>query len=303
MLEGKLRETLRAVGAAIVIPLVACAQGVELLREGEAQTDVGPDAQHSTTDGDAGDEDQGATVDTVEDPDKGAFDAQDASADHPDAGQAELPQDAAAHAEDVGPSPDTAASSSPDAASEAGLGDAGAPYSCPSCTLKVQWSTSTTSDTTPAIAGNLKLSNTGSVAIALSRVTLRYWLRDPAAETMVFECYYWDDGRGSGTNKCTRPADAGVNLYDSVNARVGSGANDLRFIELSFAQDAGQLSPGATAPGAMQVAFHLPSFTPMIQSDDPSFDDTLSTMSASMLFDAPKISAYVDGQLAWGSEP
>jgi hypothetical protein len=167
--------------------------------------------------------------------------------------------------------------------------------------LKVQWNTSTTAVSTQTIAGYLKLTNTGTSAIALSGVTVRYWLREPMAESMVVECYHWDDGKG--VNKCTRPSGATGNTYTNLTVRVGSGANDLRYIELGFPAAAGELVAGGSAPGAMQLAFHLPSYGALMQSDDPSFDATLSAAATSILFDAPKITGYLGGKLAWGTEP
>jgi hypothetical protein len=192
-----------------------------------------------------------------------------------------------------------------DAGSAEAAGDGGADaapaYQCPGCMLKVQWNTSTTASSSQSISGYLKLTNTGGAPIALSGVSVRYWLRDAQAETLVVECYYWDNGTGG--NKCQRANDAGANMYSDLSVRVGTGANSIYYVELSFPESAGELAPGGTAPGALQLAFHLPNYAPMDQGDDPSFDATLAATSTSMLFDAPKISAYVRGELAWGVEP
>lgn len=247
-------------------------------------------------------------------------------ADEPDFDASELPDEEDASSEapgderDAGPVMDARASgpdgatldaASADAGLEASMLDAtsadanavdGAPaYSCPSCMLKVQWNTSTTSASTQSIAGHLKLTNTGNVAIPLAGVTVRYWLREAMAASMVVECYHWDDGMG--VNKCTRPSGAATNVYTNLSVRIGSGAGDVRYVELSFPAGAGELAAGGSAPGALQLALHLPSHAAMTQSDDPSFDAALTAPATSMLFDAPKISAYLAGQLAWGMEP
>jgi hypothetical protein len=264
----------------------ACAQGVELLPDPEARTEMSDDGGESDAQGPDALED--AAV--MEDP-PGAGDEMDGGMTSSDAGALDHASADAARLD---------ASSSGAAASD-GAQDATPAYSCPGCQLKVQWNTSTTASSTQSITGYLKLTNTGTTPIALSGVSVRYWLRDPQAESMVVECYYWDSG--AGANKCTRLEDAGANGYSQMNVRVGMNANGVRYLELGFTASAGELSPGGTAPGAMQLVFHLPNYASMDQSDDPSFDAMLSGTGAGMLFDAPKISAYLGGMLAWGMEP
>jgi Cellulose binding domain len=294
MCEVRLSAAGNAIGLVVLASLQACAHGVEVPPDNE---------QRATPALDAGELDADETPEEEDDAD---------SAERADA-DGEVPTEAGA-ASDAGRSFDATSGSaqSLDSGGDAGAlaadasvasdaSDAAAPYSCPSCMLKVQWNTSTTTASTQTIAGYLKLTNLGSSAIPLSAVTVRYWLREPQAESMIVECYHWDDGKGA--NKCTRPSGASGNTYTNLSVRVGSAASDLRFIELGFPLAAGELTPGGSAPGALQLAFHLPSYAALTQSDDPSFDAALSAASTSMLFDAPKISAYLGGMLAWGNEP
>jgi hypothetical protein len=164
----------------------------------------------------------------------------------------------------------------------------------------VQWNTRSVESTTQAIQGSLKLLNTGATPVSLADVSVRYWLREAMAEMIVVECYHWDDGRG--VNKCVRASATSVNSYTSLSAR-GVAAGSGQYVELTFTAAAGELAPSGASPGAMQLAFHLPSYTAMTQTDDPSFDPLLTSSNMDMLFDAPKITAYVAGQLAWGNEP
>jgi hypothetical protein len=284
----KLSRARKAIVLSALTTFAACAQGVEPSTDADQRTVAEQDASEPEA---SDDEDAGDSPDSTDVFDAGAMDARAASdasardAAHMDASEASVPSDAG---------------ESPDVLEDGSLHDA-ATYSCPSCMLKVQWNTSTASVSTQSIAGYMKLTNTGSSAIALSGVSVRYWLREPMAESMVVECYHWDDGKG--TNKCTRDNGAAANTYSSLSARVVSATGDLRYIELSFPEAAGELSAGGAAPGALQLAFHLPSYLALMQSDDPSFDAALTATSTSMLFDAPKITAYLGNKLAWGSEP
>jgi hypothetical protein len=290
-METCMMETRRFLEGALFTLIVtgACAQGVEFYPDAEIERDAGePDASEVP------EEEGNASSDATSDErDSGA--AMDARASAP----ADATLDAASG--DAVRDANTLDASSADASAEAGAADAAPAYSCPSCALKVQWNTSTTSASSQSIAGYLKLTNTGSSAIPLSGVTVRYWLREAMAESMVVECYHWDDGKGA--NKCTRPNGAATNVYTNLSVRIGSAAGDLRYVELSFPASAGELAAGGSEPGALQLALHLPSYAAMMQSDDPSFDAALTASTTSMLFDAPKISAYLGGKLAWGMEP
>lgn len=292
MSEATLPLFLRLIGVSLVA-LGACAQGVEVYPESDAAPEIAEDASDRDAEDGEGLADAGVTeqdpLDASDDMD-GGDEARDASAR--DGGQRD--EDASADA-----APPDASSSG--AAADGSAQDAAPAYSCPGCKLKVQWNTSTSASSSQSIAGYLKLSNTGSTPIALSGVSVRYWLREAQAESLVVECYYWDSGAGS--NKCTRLEDAGVNGYSQLKVRVGMGTNNLRYVELSFPASAGDLAPGGASPGAMQLVFHLPSYANMDQSDDPSFDAMLAGTGSAMLFDAPKISAYLGGTLAWGMEP
>ncbi len=293
MFEATRPLVLRLIGVSLVV-IAACAQGVEVYPDIDAETEIPEDT--STLDAEIAEEreDAGMTDEDARDASDG-MDAGDAASDagtHDGAQRAD--EDASSDAGHLD-------ASSSVAAADGGAQDAAPAYSCPGCMLKVQWNTSTTASASQSISGYLKLSNTGSTPIALSGVSVRYWLREAQAESMVVECYYWDSG--AGANKCTRPDDAGVNAYSQLNVRVGMGTNNVRYIELSFPASAGDLAPGGTSPGAMQLVFHLPNYANMDQSDDPSFDATLAGTGSGMLFDAPKISAYLGGTLAWGVEP
>lgn len=278
----------RLIGTSLLV-IAACAQGVEVYPEPE--TEIPPDAGGPDGASGEGVEDAGGT--TEDPPD--ASDEMDGGAS--DGGA----RDAQRAEEDASADAGRMDASSSSAATEGGAQDAAPVYSCPGCKLKVQWNTSTTASASQSISGYLKLTNTGSAPIALSGVSVRYWLRDAQAESLVVECYYWDSGAGS--NKCARAEDAGVNGYSQMNVRIGTGASNLRYVELSFPASAGDLAPSGASPGAMQLVFHLPGYANMDQSDDPSFDAMLAGTGTGMLFDAPKISAYLGGMLAWGMEP
>jgi hypothetical protein len=292
-METRMIESRRLVERAIAFTLVvmgACAQGIEFDPDAEVRAQVERDANEPEPDaGEAPEESEDANGATTSD-ERDAGVVMDARVSGRD-GAALDAANADAELE----------AGTLDASSDASAVDAAPAYSCPSCMLKVQWNTSTTTASSQSIAGYLKITNTGSSAIALAGVTVRYWLREAMAESMVVECYHWDDGKG--VNKCTRPTGAATNVYTNLSVRVGSGAGDLRYVELSFPAAAGELAAGGSAPGAMQLALHLPGYGAMMQSDDPSFDATLTAASTSMLFDAPKISAYLGGKLAWGVEP
>jgi hypothetical protein len=271
----------------------ACAVGVDALpQDADVRAELEQEAGAPELDAGESPEEEDANHLTGDESDAGM--AADARVSGRDAGSLDASGDAEREAGALDANPE-------DAGAETGTVDAAPAYSCPSCMLKVQWNTSTVTASTQSIAGYLKLTNTGQSAIPLAGVTVRYWLREAMAESMVVECYHWDDG--TGANKCTRPSGAATNVYTNLSVRIGSGAGDLRYVELSFPASAGELAANGSAPGALQLALHLPSYAAMTQSDDPSFDAALTASSTSMLFDAPKISAYLGGKLAWGTEP
>ncbi|WP_437689679.1 cellulose binding domain-containing protein [Sorangium sp. So ce176] len=139
-------------------------------------------------------------------------------------------------------------------------------------------------DRVQGLSFRVKVRNTGDEAIPLGDVTIRYWFTaDSASSAFVGECDF-------------TPIPGGCDEITRTFATT-SGTEADRYLELSFSAAAGNLAPGATS-GEVQIRIHSATYEYMMQSNDYSFDATLTDF-------APweQMTAYRDGELAWGTEP
>ncbi|MFJ6793971.1 glycoside hydrolase family 6 protein [Streptomyces sp. NPDC091268] len=146
--------------------------------------------------------------------------------------------------------------------------------------LKVQYKTTDSSPTDNQIRMALQLVNTGSTAVDLSTVKLRYWFTPEAgSSTFGTSCDYAVIGCGT--------------LTHSVKA-AGPAAGASHYLEVSFGSRT--LAAGAST-GEMQLRLNKSDWSNFNEVDDYS-------RSASTSFtDAAKIGAYVNGTLSWGTAP
>ncbi|HTN89993.1 MAG TPA: cellulose binding domain-containing protein [Sorangium sp.] len=130
----------------------------------------------------------------------------------------------------------------------------------------------------------IQVRNTGDETITLSDVTIRYWFTDDGAtSTFVGACDFTPIAGGCA----------------SVTRTFGdaSAAEADRYLELGFTSAAGSLAPGATS-GEVQIRVYSDRYESMMQTNDYSFDATLTALTP-----WEQVTAYRDGVLAWGEEP
>ncbi|MGK3967856.1 cellulose binding domain-containing protein [Sorangium sp. So ce118] len=126
--------------------------------------------------------------------------------------------------------------------------------------------------------------NTGDETIALSDVTIRYWFTgDGATSAFVGACDYTSIPGGCASTTRT--------------FGEASAAEADRYLELGFTSAAGTLAPGATS-GEVQIRVHSERYESMMQTNDYSFDATLTALTP-----WEQVTGYHDGVLAWGEEP
>ncbi|MEV7404115.1 glycoside hydrolase family 6 protein [Streptomyces sp. NPDC091267] len=147
--------------------------------------------------------------------------------------------------------------------------------------LKVQYKNNDSSATDNQIRMGLQLVNTGSAAVDLSTVKVRYWFTPEAgASTFGTACDYAVIGCG--------------NLTHGVKSSGGSAAGASHYLEVGFGS--GTLAAGAST-GEMQLRLNKSDWSNFNEADD--YSRSTSTTFA----DASKVGVYVTGALAWGTAP
>ncbi|WSV65979.1 glycoside hydrolase family 6 protein [Streptomyces sp. NBC_01013] len=146
--------------------------------------------------------------------------------------------------------------------------------------LKVQYKNTDSSATDNQIRMGLQLVNTGSTAVDLSTVKVRYWFTPEAgASTFGTSCDWAVIGCGT--------------LTHSVKS-AGSAAGASHYLEVGFGS--GTLAAGAST-GEMQLRLNKSDWSNFNEADD--YSRSTSTSYA----DASKIGVYVTGALSWGTAP
>jgi endoglucanase len=151
----------------------------------------------------------------------------------------------------------------------------------PSGSLKAQYKNNDTLVTGSQARPGLTLVNTGSTAVPLAGVTVRYWFTsDGGATTFTAYCDYAAIGSG--------------NVTESVQPSTVAGAD--HYLQIGFTSGAGSLAAGANL-GDIQARFNKNDWSTLNQANDYSFGTGTSYT------DAPKVTVYVNGTLVWGTEP
>ncbi|WP_323183794.1 glycoside hydrolase family 6 protein [Streptomyces sp. NBC_01221] len=148
-------------------------------------------------------------------------------------------------------------------------------------TLKVQYKNTDSSATDNQIRMGLQLVNTGSAAVDLSTVKIRYWFTPEAgASTFDTACDYAVIG-------CS-------NVTRGVSSSGSSAAGASHYLEVGFSS--GTLAAGAST-GEIQLRLN--------KSDWSNFDETddYSRGTNTAYADASKIAVYAGGTLSWGTAP
>lgn len=154
-----------------------------------------------------------------------------------------------------------------------GNGDTGA--------LKAQYRNSDSSARDNQIKPALQVVNTGTTAVSLSDVTVRYWFTSGnGASTYSTWCDWSPIGCSTVTHR--------------VVAMGTPAAGADHYLEVGFGN--GTLAPGA-ATGEIQLRLNKTDWSAFDESDDYSYG------SGAPYADAPKVAVYIGGERVWGIEP
>jgi glucuronoarabinoxylan endo-1,4-beta-xylanase len=148
--------------------------------------------------------------------------------------------------------------------------------------IKVQFYNQSTAATSNQIYLNIKLVNTGSSAVVLSNVKIRYYYTINGAQNQNFYCD-WSPAGSSNVN----------GSFVTMNTPK-TGADT--YVEVGFTSGAGSLAAGGNTTVQARVA--KSNWTNYTQTDDYSFNSSATTFG-----DWSKVTGYVSGAVVWGTEP
>jgi hypothetical protein len=146
---------------------------------------------------------------------------------------------------------------------------------------KLQMYNGNRSATTNTVYPRYKLYNTGSKAIDLKDIEIRYYYTSDGTVEQNFWCDWTPVGSGNVTGKFIKVPEPAANA-------------DYCF-ETSFTSSAGKLMPGAGLE--IQLRFAKANWSSYSQTNDYSFNS-----SATGYADWSKASVYIGGELVWGNE-
>lgn len=150
----------------------------------------------------------------------------------------------------------------------------------PAGALKAQYRNNDSSPGDNQIRPGLQLVNTGTTAVDLSKVTLRYWFSGESAASYGTACDYAVIGCGTVTHRV-------------VTAGSGGPGAD-HYLEVGFT--GGSLAAGAST-GEMQLRLNKADWSAFDETDD------YSRATNTAFADASKVAVYVDGALSAGTAP
>ncbi len=149
--------------------------------------------------------------------------------------------------------------------------------------LKVQYRVGDASASDSQIKPQFQIVNTGSSAVPLSELKLRYWYTIDVEQTQQFSCDY-------AVVACSNVSGSFTKLASAV-----SGAD--YYLELSFGTGVGNIAAGGSS-GEIQARINKSDWSTYNESNDYSFDATKLAFA-----DWNRVTLYRNGVLVWGSEP
>ncbi len=147
--------------------------------------------------------------------------------------------------------------------------------------LVAQYKTNNGNATDNQIYATFNIKNTGTSAVSLSNVKLRY--------------YFTKDG-SAGLNFWTDYAQIGASNVSGAFASA-SGTNSDTYLEISFGSGAGSIAAGGQT-GEIQIRIAKSDWSNFNEANDYSFDGTKSAFS-----DWNKVTLHQSGTLVWGVAP
>lgn len=149
--------------------------------------------------------------------------------------------------------------------------------------LKVQYKAADTNAGDNQIKPHLSIVNTGSSAVPLSELKVRYWYTIDGDKPQT----YWCDYATIGCNNITGT------FVKLSTARTGADY----YLEIGFTSGAGSLVAGGQT-GEIQNRFNKTDWTNYTETGDYSFDPTKTAFA-----DWTHVTLYRNGVLIWGTEP
>ncbi len=149
--------------------------------------------------------------------------------------------------------------------------------------LVAQYKLNNANATDNMIYATFNIKNTGTTAVNLGDVKLRYYLTKDGSANLSFWCDYAQVGTSavSGSFVTINPATTGADTY----------------LEISFGSAAGSIAAGGQT-GDIQIRIAKSDWSNFNEANDYSFDGTKSAFA-----DWNKVTVYQNGTLAWGIEP
>jgi len=148
--------------------------------------------------------------------------------------------------------------------------------------IKVSYKRGKVDTTKNTIRATINIKNTGTTAVNLSDIKVRYWFTNDGNKSNTFVCEYAAFGTENVTGNIVK-IDNPVETADT-------------YCEIGFTKDAGKIGPGGTSG---DIPFRIETTNSSYdQTNDYSYNDDMTEMG-----DNSKITAYVMGQLKFGIEP
>ncbi|QAA35324.1 hypothetical protein C1I91_16230 [Clostridium manihotivorum] len=152
----------------------------------------------------------------------------------------------------------------------------------PQGNIKVQAFSGITSTSTNSISPKIKITNTGTTAINLSDVKLRY--------------YYTIDGDKAQSFWCDWATVGSSNVTGTFQKLSSPKTNADYYLEVGFSSAAGSLNPSQSVE--LSLRFAKNDWSNYTQGNDYSFNSSSSSYT-----DYNKITCYVSNNLVFGIEP
>ncbi|WP_127532587.1 cellulase family glycosylhydrolase [Paenibacillus kobensis] len=153
----------------------------------------------------------------------------------------------------------------------------------PTGALAVQYKVNNANATDNMIYATFNIKNTGTTAVSLSGLKLRYYLTKDSANGMSF----WTDYAQIGTS----------NVSGAFSAISPAKTNADTYLELSFSSAAGSIPAGGQS-GDIQIRIAKSDWSNLNENNDYSYDGTKSAYAS-----WNKVTLYQSGTLVWGIEP
>ncbi|WP_052339257.1 glycoside hydrolase family 9 protein [Gorillibacterium massiliense] len=150
-------------------------------------------------------------------------------------------------------------------------------------TLVAQYRVSNTNATDNTIGAVLNIKNTGTSAVALSSLKLRYYFTKDTNSQPNFWCDWAQIGN--------------ANITSSFVTMGTAQTTADTYLELSFTSGAGSIAPGGQT-GDIQLRIAKSDWSNFNEANDYSYGGTTTTLT-----DWNKITLYQNGTLVWGIEP